>query len=145
MELQGKMNVQTAEYLRGKGLIQYPYQTVQTVESWLLAQENGNTVSHFAARKPVGSLRAALGVANFFKQHLHCMYAQNATKQDGDVPCVQSCYSVRQKLRHYGIRKIKMGFLLLKGFFIFLSSFSDLNFASRAFRTYMHTCIYLLV
>lgn len=61
------------------------------------------------------------------------MYAQNTTNQDGNVPCVQSRYSEWQTLRHDGIRKISMGFFLLKGFLIFLTSFSDLNFASCAF------------
>lgn len=61
------------------------------------------------------------------------MYAENTIKQDGNVPCVQSRYSQRQKLHHDGIRKIRMGFFLLKGFLIFLTAFSDLNFASRAF------------
>lgn len=69
------------------------------------------------------------------------MYAPNTTNQDGNVPCVQSRCSEWQTLRHDGIRKIRMGFFLLKGFFIFLTSFSDLNFASRAF----YTCIYLPV
>lgn len=60
------------------------------------------------------------------------MHAQKTTIQDGNVPCVQSRYSERQKLCHDGIRKIRMGFFLLKGFLIFLTSFSDLCFASRA-------------